>query len=119
MTGGADVTGRAAGLESGRADATLLTAPSYFKLEEAGYKNLANMADHDDIFLSTTYLFRKAWAQQNPKIVESLIKAHAEAIKRFYDDPAFAVKAYTAFDKQPEADAKPIYQMSPKTPRSE
>lgn len=112
---GTDVTGRASALEAGRADATLLTAPSYFKLEEAGYKNLANLADHDDIFLSTTYLFRKSWAQQNPKVVESLIKAHAEAIKRFYDDEPFAIKAYIAFDKQPEADIKRIYELSTKT----
>jgi len=106
---GTDVTGRAAALESGRADATLLTAPNYFRLEEAGYKNLANLADHDDIFASTTYLFRKTLVQQNPKLPELLIKAHAEAIKRFYDDEAFAIKAYIAFDKQPEADLKRIY----------
>ena len=30
----------------------------------------------------------------NPKLAEQIIKAHAEAIKRFYDDKAFAVKAY-------------------------
>jgi len=35
---GTDVSGRAAALQSGRADATLLTAPAYFKVEEAGYK---------------------------------------------------------------------------------
>ena len=106
---GTDVTGCAAVLESGRADATLLTAPNYFRLEEAGYKNLANLADHDDIFASTTYLFRKSISQTNPKLPELLIKAHAEAIKRFYGDEAFAIKAYIAFDKQPQADLKRIY----------
>ena len=35
---GTDVSGRAAALQSGRADATLLTAPAYFNEEEAGYK---------------------------------------------------------------------------------
>ena len=53
---GTDVSGRAAALISGRADATLLTAPNYFRLEEQGYKNLANLADHDDIYAATTYL---------------------------------------------------------------
>jgi ABC-type nitrate/sulfonate/bicarbonate transport system substrate-binding protein len=107
---GTDVNGRAAALTSGRADATLLTAPNYFRLEEQGYKNLANLADHDDIFASTTYLFRKSILQTNPKLPELLIKAHAEAIKRFYDDEAFAIQAYIAFDKQPEADLKRIYE---------
>jgi ABC-type nitrate/sulfonate/bicarbonate transport system substrate-binding protein len=107
---GTDVSGRAAALTSGRADATLLTAPNYFRLEEQGFKNLANLADHDDIYAATVYLLRKSRVASDPKLPEQLIKAHAEAIKRFYDDPAFAIKAYEAFDKQPEADVQRIYE---------
>src|SRR5262249_5368645 len=106
---GTDVSGRAAALTSGRADATLLTAPNYFRLEEQGYKNLANLADHDDIYAATVYMLRKSTVASDAKLPEQLIKAHAEAIKRFYDDEAFAVKAYMAYDKQPEADIKRIY----------
>src|SRR5258708_31594772 len=50
---GTDVSGRAAALQSGRADATLLTAPAYFKVEEAGYKTLANLADRRYLCLPT------------------------------------------------------------------
>ncbi|MBZ5577033.1 MAG: ABC transporter substrate-binding protein [Acidobacteriia bacterium] len=107
---GTDVSGRAAALVSGRADATLLTAPNYFRMEEQGYKNLANLADHDDIYAATTYLLRKSKVASDPKLPEQLIKAHAEAIKRFYDDEDFAVKAYEAFDKQPDADVRRIYE---------
>ena len=106
---GTDVSGRAAALQSGRADATLLTAPNYFRLEEAGFKNLGNLADHDDIYAATVYLLTKSGASQNPKLAEQLIKAHAEAIKRFYDDKAFAIKSYINYDKQPEADVDKIY----------
>lgn len=106
---GTDVSGRAAALVGGRADATLLTAPNYFRLEEQGYKNLANLADHDDIYAATVYLFRRNTIAANPKLPDQIIKAQAEAIKRFYDDKAFAVKAYIAFDKQPEADIEKIY----------
>ena len=56
---GTDVNGRAAALAAGRADATLLTPPAYFRLEEAGYKSLGNLAEHDDIFAATTYLMKK------------------------------------------------------------
>src|SRR4029434_6415856 len=104
-----DVSGRAAALQTNRADATLLTAPNYFRLEEAGFPVLANLADNEKIFLSTVYLFALKATPANPKLAESLIKAHAEAIKRFYDDKAFAVKTYIAFDKQPEADVSRIY----------
>jgi ABC-type nitrate/sulfonate/bicarbonate transport system substrate-binding protein len=107
---GTDVTGRATALTTNRADATLLTAPNYFRLEEAGFKNLANLAEHE-VFAATTYMFAKSAITANPKLPEQIIKAHAEAIKRFYDDKAFAVKAYMAFDKQPEADVSRIYDL--------
>jgi ABC-type nitrate/sulfonate/bicarbonate transport system substrate-binding protein len=106
---GTDVSGRAAALQSGRADATLLTAPNYFRLEEMGYKNLASLADHSDIYASTVYLFRKNTIAADPGLPEALIKSHAEAIKRFYDDKPTAVKAYIVYDKQPDADVARIY----------
>jgi len=105
---GTDVSGRAAALTSNRADATLLTAPAFFRLEEQGYKNLANLQDHD-VYAATTYMFSKKALTSSPKLAEQIIKAHAEAIKRFYDDKAFAVQAYMAFDKQPQADVERIY----------
>ncbi len=79
---------------SGRVDATMLTAPIYFKVEQQGYKSLGNISDYDEIYAPTVYLFRKSTIAANPKLPELLIKAHTEAIKRFYDDKAFALKAY-------------------------
>jgi ABC-type nitrate/sulfonate/bicarbonate transport system substrate-binding protein len=107
---GTDVSGRAAALQAGRADATLLTAPNYFRLEEAGYRNLANLAD-SDVFIASVYLYSRRAITANPRLPELMIKAHAEAIKRFYDDKAFAIKAYLAFDRQPEADVARIYDL--------
>jgi ABC-type nitrate/sulfonate/bicarbonate transport system substrate-binding protein len=112
---GTDASGRAAALTSGRADATLLTAPQYFKIEAAGYRSVANLADYNDVFASTVYLFKKSTLAANPKLAENLIKAHAEAIKRFYDDKAFAVKAYLAYDKQDPADVDRIYDLQVKS----
>ena len=107
---GTDATARATALVSGRADATLLTAPQYFRVEEKGFTNLANLADYDDVYASTVYLFTKAAVAADPKLPEQIIKAHAEAIKRYYDDKAFAVKAYLAYDeKQDPADIERIY----------
>src|SRR5262249_30873742 len=106
---GTDANGRAAALASGRADATLLTPPAYFKLEEVGFKSHANLADHDDIFAATTYLMKRSTVAANPTLPEALIKAHAEAIKRFYEDKPFAVKAYQAYDKQVSADVERVY----------
>src|SRR5215813_2393279 len=106
---GTDVNGRVAALESGRVDATMLTAPAYFKLEATGYKTLANLTDYDDIFASTMYLMKKSVIAANPKLPELLIKAQAEAIKRFYDDKLFAVQAYRVYDPQSAEDVERFY----------
>jgi ABC-type nitrate/sulfonate/bicarbonate transport system substrate-binding protein len=95
---GQGVAGRAAALTSGRADATLLTAPAYFKLETEGYTTLVNLAERDDIFASTAYLMAKSDLKPDTKLAEALIKSHAEAIKKFYEDKPAAVAAYRTYD---------------------
>jgi ABC-type nitrate/sulfonate/bicarbonate transport system substrate-binding protein len=107
---GTDVNGRAAALTSGRVDATLLTSPAYYKLEEAGFRSLANLVDFDDIYAPTVYLFKKSVLAANPKLAETLIKIQAEAIKRYYDDEAFAVKAYLPYDPQSASDIERQYE---------
>jgi ABC-type nitrate/sulfonate/bicarbonate transport system substrate-binding protein len=100
---------------SGRAEATLLTAPQYFKVEAAGYKLLANMADFPDVYASTVYLFKKATLAAHPKLAEDLIKAQTEAIKRYYDDKPAAVKAYMVYDPMAtQADVERIYDIQAK-----
>jgi ABC-type nitrate/sulfonate/bicarbonate transport system substrate-binding protein len=106
---GTDVNGRAAALASGRVDATMLTAPAYFKLEAEGFRSLANISDYEDIYAPTVYLFRKSTVAANPELAEKIIKAQAEAIKRFYEDKEFALKAYLAFDNQNLDDVSRVY----------
>ena len=113
---GTDVNGRAAALVSGRVDATMLTAPVYFKLEQQGYKNLGNISDYDDIYAPTVYLFKKSLATSNPKLPEILMKAQAEAIKRFYDDKNFALQAYLKYNPNDDrADLERVYDHYAKT----
>jgi ABC-type nitrate/sulfonate/bicarbonate transport system substrate-binding protein len=112
---GTDVNGRAAALVSGRVDATMITAPVYFRLEEQGYKSLANTSDYDDIYAPTVYLFKKSFVAANPKIPGLLIKAHAEAIKRFYEDKAFALQAYLKYNKEDSAELARVYDRYAKT----
>ena len=106
---GGDVSARAAALVGDRVDAVMLTAPVYFKLETEGLKNLGNISDYDDIYAPSVYLFKKSAVTANPRLVEAMIKVHAEAIKRFYDDKAFATSAYLKWDKQDPADQERVY----------
>jgi ABC-type nitrate/sulfonate/bicarbonate transport system substrate-binding protein len=112
---GTDVNGRAAALTSGRVDATLLTSPAYYKLEEMGFRSLGNLVDFDDIYAPTVYLFKKSALAANPRLAETLIKVQAEAIKRYYDDEAFAVKAYLPYDSQSAGDLERQYEHYKKT----
>ena len=108
---GTDVNGRAAALVSGRADATMLTAPAYFRLEAEGYKSLANISDYDDIYAPTVYLYRKSVVEANPKLPELLLRAHAEATKRLYDDKAFALSVYSRYSPEAPADVDKVWEL--------
>jgi ABC-type nitrate/sulfonate/bicarbonate transport system substrate-binding protein len=87
---GVDAAARAAALQTGQVDAALITAPAYFRLQAAGLPVLAVLLDHEDIYVSTYYLFRREALTKERPMAVALVKAHAEAIKRFYDDKAFA-----------------------------
>jgi ABC-type nitrate/sulfonate/bicarbonate transport system substrate-binding protein len=87
---GVDAAARAAALQTGQVDAALITAPAYFRLQAAGLPVLAVLLDHEDIYVSTYYLFRKEALTKERPMAMGFVKAHAEAIKRFYDDKAFA-----------------------------
>jgi ABC-type nitrate/sulfonate/bicarbonate transport system substrate-binding protein len=87
---GVDAAARAAALQSGLVDAALITAPAYFRLQTAGLPVLAVLLDHEDIYVSTYYLFRRDALTKERPLALAFMKAHAEAIKRFYNDKAFA-----------------------------
>jgi ABC-type nitrate/sulfonate/bicarbonate transport system substrate-binding protein len=94
---------RATSLASERVDATLLTAPAFFALEDEGFVKLADLTEHDDIYASTVYLMTKGEISADPQLPVALIKAHAESIARFYSDRDFAIEAYLAYDGEQSA----------------
>jgi ABC-type nitrate/sulfonate/bicarbonate transport system substrate-binding protein len=106
---GTDGNGRVAALISGRIDATMIPPPAYFKLEGQGFKEIANLADYQDLYAPMAYVFKKSVIAANPKLPELLIKAQAEGIKRYYDDKAMAVKAYAVYDPQTIPDVERLY----------
>lgn len=106
---GTDGNGRVAALVGGRIDATMIPPPAYFKLEPQGFKEIANLADYQDLYAPLAYVFKKSEIAKNPQLPERMIKAQAEAIKRYYDDKAMAVKAYGMYDPQGVADIDRIY----------
>jgi len=112
---GTDVNGRAAALVAGRVDATMLTAPVFYRLERQGFRTLANTIDYDEIFAPTVYVLKKSLVTAHPDLPELLIKVHAEAIKRLYDDKAFALKAYLKYTPEDPADLEKVYDLYTKS----
>jgi hypothetical protein len=88
--------GRAAALQTTGRTPLLLTAPNYFRLEEAGYKTLANLADHD----ARRPCIRSAGSR---RLAEAGRGDHQGARRgdQALTTTRYAVKSYTAFDKQP------------------
>ena len=106
---GADANGRAAMLLAGAVDAALLTAPAWFSLEAKGLKVLTQLEDHDSVVACTVYTFKRSWVAANPDLPIRVIQAQTEAIKRFYDDKAFAIDAYLKYDPIGKTDAERLY----------
>ncbi|HUF40747.1 MAG TPA: hypothetical protein VMR20_02225 [Verrucomicrobiae bacterium] len=61
-------------------------------MQAAGLPVLAVLLDHDDIYVSTYTLFRREALTRDRPLALGFIKAHTEAIKRFYDDKPFAAE---------------------------
>ena len=109
---GVDASARAAALQTGQIDAALITAPAYFRLQTAGMPVLAVLLDHEDIYVSTYYLFRRDALTKERSMALAFMKAHAEAIKRFYDDQAFATAVMIKYGGTRNADdANRVYDL--------
>jgi NitT/TauT family transport system substrate-binding protein len=77
---------RMAALQSGAADAALLTTPYNFHAEAAGYRNLGMTADMVDMPFSAVSINRN-WASRNMKTAQAYLAVYSKAIL-WLDNPA-------------------------------
>jgi len=82
---------RMAALQSGAADAALLTTPYNFHAEAAGYRNLGMTADMVDMPFSGVAVNRN-WAGRNLKTAQAYLAVYSKAI-RWLEDPAHRQEA--------------------------
>ncbi len=100
---------RALAVRVGTADAAMLTPPDHFILADEGYTVLGRLSDHRSIKTATTYLIRRKALADNPGQVDAFMKAHMEAIKRFYDDKAFTVATLRKYLKAEQSLVERLY----------
>jgi NitT/TauT family transport system substrate-binding protein len=77
---------RLAALQSGAADAAILTAPYNFHAEAAGFTNLGRTADTVDMPFSGVSTNRD-WAQRNKTTLEKFLAVYTESIAWLKDPP--------------------------------
>lgn len=77
---------RFAALQSGAADAAILTTPQSFMAEAAGFKNLGLAVEYAPDFPFSGSVANIAWAQANRETLKKFLSAYTKAIEWFYDD---------------------------------
>ena len=93
-----------------RADATLLTAPAYFRLEEAGFKTLANLADTTTSTRPPCTCSEKSH-HGDPEAARGDHQGPGRSHQALLRGQGVRGESYIAFDKQPEADVERIYDL--------
>ena len=87
----------------------MLTAPDYYALADEGYKVLAKLQDYRSIPIATSYMFRRKVVVETPQLVESVLKAHIEAVKRIYDDKPFTLGVLRKYLKADDKALERLY----------
>jgi NitT/TauT family transport system substrate-binding protein len=98
---------RLAALQSGAVDAAILTAPTIFKAEDAGFKNLGLAMDVAKDIPFTAYSVNRSWANANRKAVEGFRTGYLASVGWFYNsanrDEAVNILVAAAKIKRAEA----------------
>jgi NitT/TauT family transport system substrate-binding protein len=76
-----------AGMESRKIFGGPLSLPTLARAKQAGYRELADVADLVPEYQVAGVVTRRAFIKQNPDVVRSFVKAVAEAMAAFKNDP--------------------------------
>ena len=98
---------RFAALESGAADAAMITAPQLFRAEAEGYHNLGYATDYAKDVPFTAIIANRAWASANTETAKRFIAAYAKAIP-WFNDPNNKAEAVEILSKVTKMDVNDI-----------
>jgi ABC-type nitrate/sulfonate/bicarbonate transport system substrate-binding protein len=83
---------RYAALQSGTADAAILTVPYNFTAEAAGYKNLGDVVDYAADLPFAATVVSKPWASSHKAVLQRFLTAYVKAMDWFYGNRDKAIK---------------------------
>jgi len=92
-------------LEKGIVDATTLSAPTTLRARKMGYKELINIGALKLSYIHTAIGVNRAFAKNNPEMVDAFLRAYIEAMKITREQPQLAMKAIAKYTQiaDPEA----------------
>jgi len=112
VSSGTDSAVRAPMLINGQLDASLMVAPSYFRLLETDVLHeLENLINRPSA-ISNVIVFSKAAIAAMPQLPEAVIRACSRGVKRLYEDREFSIATFRAFARQAqEKDVAQLWDM--------
>jgi len=112
VSSGTDSAVRAPMLLNGQLDASLMVAPSYFRLLETDdLHELENLINRPSA-ISNVIAFRKAAIASMPQLPEAVIRASSMGVKRLYEDREFSIATFRSFNRQAqEKDVTKLWEM--------
>lgn len=100
QTGG--VPESAAAVASGAVAAATVLPPQSLMLKDKGFRELVGLKELRELnipFVENGVGVRRSFAQKNPELVKRFLKASLEALKRVFDDKAYAMKVLGQYTK--------------------
>lgn len=82
----ASTAGRLAALESGAADAAILSAPASFRAESGGFVTLGLAADYVKDFPFGAIVIGRQWAASHVELTKRFLAAYRRSVEWLYDD---------------------------------
>jgi ABC-type nitrate/sulfonate/bicarbonate transport system substrate-binding protein len=93
----------ASGLLSKVVDAGLLSSPQHLRLSDAGFHQLADLADLGIPYMSGSIATTKAFIRNQPDLVRRFTRGLLEGIKIYKTDREFSIRALEQFTRNTDA----------------
>ena len=94
----------AAGLQGGSIDGGVVSPPTQFAVDKAGFKELINITDMDFAFPNPALVAVGSIIKSKPDIINRFMRAYARGIHRARSDREFTYKSMAKYTKIQDSD---------------
>ena len=88
-----------ASLDTGAADAAVLSPPTNLEARKRGYVELVDLASQGYPYQGSCVMARDSYVAKHPDVVRKLVRAYADAVHRYKTDESFAIQVLQQYTK--------------------